>query len=118
MKIGPERALFDRYSDTPDQACDFVQLVGVSTDKPVIDKTSITGDFDYDILISLPEAPGSGRPESGGNQSGHRLCRDRSAWVEVGINEGRSRDVGGGPGRETFRKLRAVQSSANLLQRF
>jgi uncharacterized protein (TIGR03435 family) len=34
---------------------DFVRLVGVSTDKPVIDRTGITGDIDYDILITLPE---------------------------------------------------------------
>jgi uncharacterized protein (TIGR03435 family) len=33
---------------------DFVQLVGVSADRPVIDKTGLTGDIDYDILISPP----------------------------------------------------------------
>jgi uncharacterized protein (TIGR03435 family) len=44
-----------RSKATKESMGDFVQLVGVSTDKPVIDKTGITGDIDYDILISLPE---------------------------------------------------------------
>lgn len=44
-----------RSKATKESIGDFVQLVGVSTDKPVIDKTGITGDIDYDILISLPE---------------------------------------------------------------
>ena len=33
---------------------DFVRLVGVSADRPVIDKTGITGYIDYDIIINLP----------------------------------------------------------------
>jgi uncharacterized protein (TIGR03435 family) len=44
-----------RSKATKESIGDFVQLVGVSTDKPVIDKTGITGYIDYDILISLPE---------------------------------------------------------------
>jgi uncharacterized protein (TIGR03435 family) len=44
-----------RSKATKESIADFVQLVGVSTDKPVIDKSGITGDIDYDILISLPE---------------------------------------------------------------
>jgi uncharacterized protein (TIGR03435 family) len=37
---------------------DFVQLVGVSADRPVIDKTGVTGDIDYDILIPLSAGGG------------------------------------------------------------
>lgn len=44
-----------RSKATKESIGDFVQLVGVSTDNPVIDKSGITGDIDYDILISLPE---------------------------------------------------------------
>jgi uncharacterized protein (TIGR03435 family) len=44
-----------RSKATKESIGDFVQLVGVSTDRPVIDKTGIAGDIDYDILISLPE---------------------------------------------------------------
>ena len=50
---GPGGTLRSRA--TKESIGDFVQLVGVSTDKPVIDKTGITGDIDYDILISPPE---------------------------------------------------------------
>lgn len=48
-----------RSKATRESIGDFVQLVGVSTDRPVIDKTGLTGDIDYDILISLPEGRGS-----------------------------------------------------------
>lgn len=44
-----------RSKATKESIGDFVQLVGVSTDKPVMDQTGIKGDIDYDILISLPE---------------------------------------------------------------
>lgn len=44
-----------RSQATKESIGDFVQLVGVSTDKPVIDKTGLTGEIDYDILITLPE---------------------------------------------------------------
>ena len=47
-----------RSKATKESIGDFVQLVGVSTDRPVIDKTGIAGDIDYDILISLPEGRG------------------------------------------------------------
>ena len=47
-----------RSKATKESISDFVQLVGVSTDRPVIDKTGIAGDIDYDILISLPEGRG------------------------------------------------------------
>jgi uncharacterized protein (TIGR03435 family) len=58
LSQGPGGTL--RSKATKESIGDFVQLVGVSTDKPVIDKTGITGDIDYDILISLPEAQGPG----------------------------------------------------------
>ena len=47
-----------RSKATRESIGDFVQLVGVSTDRPVIDKTGLTGDIDYDILISPPEGKG------------------------------------------------------------
>ena len=53
LSQGPGGTL--RSKATKESIGDFVQLVGVSTDKPVIDKTGITGDIDYDILISMPE---------------------------------------------------------------
>jgi uncharacterized protein (TIGR03435 family) len=49
---------FLRSKATREWIGDFVQLVGVSADRPVIDKTGITGDIDYDILISPPEGQG------------------------------------------------------------
>jgi uncharacterized protein (TIGR03435 family) len=45
-----------RSKATKESIVDFVQLVGVSADRPVIDKTGVTGDIDYDILISQPAA--------------------------------------------------------------
>jgi uncharacterized protein (TIGR03435 family) len=35
---------------------DFVQLVGASTDRPVVDKTGLTGDFDYEITFAQEDA--------------------------------------------------------------
>jgi len=65
---GPDETFSWKLSNTPDGLLrskatkesigDFVQLVGVSTDRPVIDKTGITGDIDYDILIAPPEGKG------------------------------------------------------------
>lgn len=46
-----------RSKATKESIGDFVQLVGVSTDRPVIDKTGIEGEIDYDILITMPEKP-------------------------------------------------------------
>jgi uncharacterized protein (TIGR03435 family) len=47
-----------RSKATRESIGDFVQLVGVSTDRPVIDETGLSGDIDYDILIAPPEAKG------------------------------------------------------------
>lgn len=55
-KITPEPGGLMRSKATKESIGDFVQLVGVSTDRPVIDKTDITGFIDYDILIELPTA--------------------------------------------------------------
>jgi uncharacterized protein (TIGR03435 family) len=44
-----------RSKATRESIGDFVQLVGVSTDRPVIDETGLSGDIDYDILIAPPE---------------------------------------------------------------
>ena len=43
-----------RSKATKESIGDFVQLVGVSADRPVIDKTGLTGDIDYDISITPP----------------------------------------------------------------
>ncbi len=53
LSPGPDGTL--RSKATKEWIGDFVQLVGVSADRPVIDKTGLTGDIDYDILISQPE---------------------------------------------------------------
>jgi uncharacterized protein (TIGR03435 family) len=45
-----------RSKATKESMGDFVQLAGVSADRPVIDRTGITGDIDYDILISQQDA--------------------------------------------------------------
>jgi uncharacterized protein (TIGR03435 family) len=47
-----------RSTATKESIGDFVRLVGVSTDKPVIDKTGLSGEIDYDIVIELPPAQG------------------------------------------------------------
>ena len=44
-----------RSKATRESIADFVQLVGVSADRPVVDKTGLTGDIDYDILITAPD---------------------------------------------------------------
>lgn len=53
LSPGPGGTL--RSKATKESIGDFIQLVGVSTDKPVIDRTGISGYIDYDILISPPE---------------------------------------------------------------
>lgn len=45
-----------RSKATRESIGDFVQLVGVSTDRPVIDKTGVTGYIDYEILVSQQDA--------------------------------------------------------------
>jgi uncharacterized protein (TIGR03435 family) len=45
-----------RSKATRESIGDFVQLVGVSTDRPVIDKTGVTGYIDYKILVSQQDA--------------------------------------------------------------
>jgi uncharacterized protein (TIGR03435 family) len=44
-----------RSKATKESIGDFVDLVSVSSDRPVINKTGLTGYIDYDILISLPD---------------------------------------------------------------
>lgn len=44
-----------RSKATKEWIGDFVRLVGVSEDRPVIDKTGFTGYIDYDIRIAPPE---------------------------------------------------------------
>ncbi len=50
--LTPEPGGAFRSKATKESIGDFVQLVGVSADRPVIDKTGLTGDIDYDILVS------------------------------------------------------------------
>jgi uncharacterized protein (TIGR03435 family) len=47
-----------RSTATKESIGDFVQLTGVSADRPLIDKTGLTGYIDYDIQISQPEGRG------------------------------------------------------------
>lgn len=52
-----------RSKATKESIGDFVQLVAVSTDRPVIDKTGITGFIDYDITIEQPSGLKTAVPE-------------------------------------------------------
>ena len=45
-----------RSKATKESIGDFVRLTGVSADRPLIDKTGLTGYIDYDILINQSEA--------------------------------------------------------------
>ena len=47
----PDNSSF-RSKATKESIGDFVQLTGVSANRPLIDKTGITGDIDYDIRVS------------------------------------------------------------------
>jgi uncharacterized protein (TIGR03435 family) len=68
-KVTQEPGGLMRSKATKESIGDFVQLVGVSADRPVIDKTGITGFIDYDILFQPPSAA---RPsvEGGGVRQG------------------------------------------------
>ncbi len=50
--LTPEPGGTLRSKATKESIGDFVQLTGVSADRPVIDKTGLTGDIDYEILIN------------------------------------------------------------------
>ncbi len=50
LTAGPAGTL--RSKATKESIGDFVQLVGVSTDKPVIDKSGLTGEIDYDTVAA------------------------------------------------------------------
>ena len=43
-----------RSKATKESIGDFVQLVGASADRPIVNKTGITGFIDYDILFEPP----------------------------------------------------------------
>jgi uncharacterized protein (TIGR03435 family) len=45
-----------RSKATRESIGDFVQLVGISADRPVIDRSGVTGFIDYDITINTPDA--------------------------------------------------------------
>jgi hypothetical protein len=53
LNVQPDGTL--RSNATKESIGDFVQLVGASADRPVLDKTGATGYIDYDILIATPE---------------------------------------------------------------
>ena len=55
-----------RSKATKESIGDFVQLVGASADRPVINKTGITGFIDYDLRYELPRATGPSAGEGGG----------------------------------------------------
>jgi uncharacterized protein (TIGR03435 family) len=54
LNLQPDGTLHSK--GTGESIGDFVQLVGASADRPVLDKTGVTGFIDYDILIATPEA--------------------------------------------------------------
>jgi uncharacterized protein (TIGR03435 family) len=43
-----------RSKATKESIEDFAQLVGVSADRPVLNRTGMAGFIDYDILIAMP----------------------------------------------------------------
>jgi uncharacterized protein (TIGR03435 family) len=53
LNMQPDGTLHSK--GTGESIGDFVQLVGASADRPVLDKTGVTGFIDYDILITTPE---------------------------------------------------------------
>jgi uncharacterized protein (TIGR03435 family) len=53
LNMQPDGTLHSK--GTGESIGDFVQLVGASADRPVLDKTGVTGYIDCDILISTPE---------------------------------------------------------------
>jgi uncharacterized protein (TIGR03435 family) len=55
LNMQPDGTLHSK--GTGESIGDFVQLVGASADRPVLDKTGVTGYIDYDILISTPDRP-------------------------------------------------------------
>jgi uncharacterized protein (TIGR03435 family) len=55
-KLSPAEGGMLRSKATKESIGDFVKLVGVSADSPVIDKTGMTGDIDYDIIIYTQDA--------------------------------------------------------------
>lgn len=54
--LAPNQDRTLRSKATKESIGDFVQLVGVSADRPVIDKTGITGYIDYDITVNTQDA--------------------------------------------------------------
>ncbi|HWF11241.1 MAG TPA: M56 family metallopeptidase [Bryobacteraceae bacterium] len=73
-----------RSKATKESIGDFVDLVGVSANRPVINKTGMTGDIDYDILISMPD----GRNWSDINQAIVDAVKD-----QLGLKLEAARDV-------------------------
>jgi uncharacterized protein (TIGR03435 family) len=63
--VTPEPGGGMRSKATNESIGDFVQLVGASADRPVINKTGITGFIDYDIVYD-PEPPSAARSAEGG----------------------------------------------------
>jgi uncharacterized protein (TIGR03435 family) len=53
LNMQPDGTLHSK--GTGESIGDFVQLVGASADRPVLDKTGVSGFIDYDILITTPE---------------------------------------------------------------
>jgi bla regulator protein blaR1 len=69
-KVTQEPGGLMRSKATNESIGDFVQLVGASADRPVIDKTGITGFIDYDILFEPGRTPKAAGPsvEGGGGK--------------------------------------------------
>jgi uncharacterized protein (TIGR03435 family) len=66
--VTPEPGGVVRSKATKESIGDFVQLVGASADRPVINKTGITGFIDYDILFQ-PSGAAQPSVEGGGGKT-------------------------------------------------
>jgi uncharacterized protein (TIGR03435 family) len=66
-----------RSKATRESIEDFVQLVGVSSDRPVLNRTGMTGAIDYEILIAQPGGP----PAEGGREGAVRNWDDMNRAI-------------------------------------
>jgi uncharacterized protein (TIGR03435 family) len=81
--VTPEAGGLMRSKATKESIGDFVQLVGASADRPVINKTGITGFIDYDILFEPPRAAGPSTEGGGGRKSPNSEDLNRAVLAAI-----------------------------------